>query len=86
MRRSKAEEAFIDQYTRKLMVDWAAHMILYSDGSIVKEAVQDDLHPEVRYDLNPYIDHALAKGWLTKREPHRLTAKGFGVAAAFLKR
>ena len=33
-----------------------------------------------------YQSHALSKGWLTKREPHRLTAKGFGVAASFLKR
>ena len=77
-KRTKSEEAFIDQYTRKLLVEWAVHMILYPDGSIE--------NPEIRYILNPYIDHALSKGWLTKREPHRLTAKGFQVAASFLKR
>ena len=33
-----------------------------------------------------YWDHAIEKGWLTKKTPRTLTAKGWEVAAAFLKR
>jgi hypothetical protein len=73
--RSKAEESFIDQYTRSLTVEWADHMARYPDGIPLWERVAP-----------VYFDHALAKGWITKREPHRLTAKGFQVAASFLKR
>lgn len=75
MPRSKAEESFIDQYTRSLTVEWADHMARYPDGMPLWERVAP-----------VYFDHALAKGWITKREPHRLTAKGFQVAASFLKR
>lgn len=75
MPRSKAEESFIDQYTRSLTVEWADHMARYPDGIPLWERVAP-----------VYFDHALAKGWITKREPHRLTAKGFQVAASFLKR
>ena len=73
--RSKAEEAFIDQYTRRLTVEWADHMVRCPGGVPLWERVAP-----------VYIDHALAKGWITKREPRRLTAKGFGIAASFLKR
>ncbi|MBQ73221.1 MAG: hypothetical protein CMJ67_09995 [Planctomycetaceae bacterium] len=73
--RSKGEENFIDQMTRKLLVLWADHQVRYPEGG----AVPSDTPI-------PYQDHALKKGWLTKREPHRLTAKGFQVAASFLKR
>lgn len=74
--RSKAEEAFIDQYTRRLAVEWADHMVRHPGGCLPMSA-----------RIAPvYIDHALAKGWITKREPRRLTAKGFGIAASFLKR
>jgi len=76
VQRSKAEENFIDQYTRKLMVDWAFHVVRFPDGGV----------PPVPGANGPYVEHALKKGWLTKRTPHRLTAKGFGVAASFLKR
>lgn len=75
MQRTKSEEAFIDQYTRKLTVEWAHHMVQYPGGSDPLKGV------DVAYQ-----SHALKKGWLTKREPHTLTAKGFGVAASFLKR
>ena len=73
--KSKGELAFIDQYTRSLTVGWADHMIRHPEGSILSETVAP-----------VYVEHALVKGWLTKRLPHRLTAKGFQVAAAFLKR
>ena len=75
MYRSKAEEAFIDQMTRKLLVGWAHHMVMHPEGAVPLQGV-----------AIAYQSHALTKGWLTKREPHRLTAKGFGVAASFLKR
>lgn len=73
--RSKGEMAFIDQMTRKLLVGWAHHMVQHPEGSLPLNNV-----------AIPYQSHALKKGWLTKREPHKLTAKGFQTAASFLKR
>jgi hypothetical protein len=77
--RTKAEEAFIDQYTRKLMVEWAKQSLAF--GSVNEPTTAD-----LKSGMMVYFDFALSKGWLSKREPHRLTAKGFGVAASFLKR
>lgn len=73
--RSKGEEAFIDQMSRKLLVLWADHMVRHPDGAAPLDTV-----------AIAYVSHALKKGWLTKRVPHRLTAKGFQTAASFLKR
>jgi hypothetical protein len=33
-----------------------------------------------------YLDTATAKGWLTKKEPRKPSAKGLKAAAAFLRR
>jgi hypothetical protein len=73
--RSKGEQNFIDQMTRKLLVGWAHHLVQHPEGTVPLKGI-----------AIAYQSHALSKGWLTKREPHRLTAKGFGVAASFLKR
>ena len=54
---------------------WAHHMVQHPEGTVPLKSV-----------AIAYQSHALSKGWLTKREPHKLTAKGFGVAASFLKR
>lgn len=77
--RTKAEEAFIDQYTRKMMVSWAKQSIAFG-------SVNDPTPADIKGGMMVYFDFALAKGWLTKRTPHRLTAKGFSVATSFLKR
>jgi len=74
MARTKGELAFIDQYTRKLLVKWADICIVKGDLTSAGET------PAV------YLEHALEKGWLTKRTPRTLTAKGWSTAAAFLKR
>jgi hypothetical protein len=75
MPRTKGELAFIDQYTRKLLVDWANVCIQ-----------RGDLPDSFETSSNVYVEHALEKGWLTKRTPRALTAKGWSTAAAFLKR
>lgn len=75
MARTKAEEAFIDQNTRKLTVEWA------------EECIEND-HLGTDFDepSDPYVEYALEKGWLTKSTPRRLSSKGFSTAARFLKR
>ena len=70
---TKAEDAFIDQMTRKKLVAMADSLI--QDGLLVIEVL-----PE------PYRTHALERGWLSKRDPNKLTGKGYGIAASFLKR
>ena len=78
-KRTKSEEAFIDQYTRKMMVEWAKQSIAFG-------AINEPTPADINSGLTIYFDLALAKGWVSKRTPHRLTAKGFQVAASFLKR
>ena len=72
--KSKGEEEFINQMTRRVMVQWADHLVKNPMGSVPVSG------PCI------YHNHALSKGWITKKEPRRLTSKGWGVAAAFLKR
>ena len=74
--RTKAEETFIDQYTRSILVKWGNHLV---QGYKAHHS-QNVIHEQ------PYLDHALKKGWVTKKEPRRLTAKGWQTAASFLKR
>lgn len=75
---TKAEAAFMDQMTRKLLVNCADHLIRYPDSGFPLSST--DFLPE------PYHAHALERGWVSKRDPSKLTGKGFGVAASFLKR
>ena len=67
---TKAEEAFIDQYTRKMLVEWA------------NLCVRGEEIPHLPCH---YFNHARRKGWVSKKS-FTLTAKGFQVAASFLKR
>jgi hypothetical protein len=73
--RSKGELAFIEQRTRQLLVEWADRQL--REGSL------GSIHVTT---IQVYVEHALYKGFLTKREPTRLTAKGWSAAASFLKR
>lgn len=75
--RSAGELEFINQRSRQLMVD-LAELVVYRGGSLN----ESDLAT-----LNAaYREHMIAKGWLTKRLPTTLTATGWGIASAFLKR
>ncbi len=69
---SAGENDFVLEYTRSQLVKWAHHC--------VTEGCLPDRIPTI------YLDTALGKGWLTKKEPRKLTAKGFKAAASFLRR
>lgn len=79
--RSKGELDFIAQQTRVFLVQWADHEVT---SGFPPEEVSGEAPAGSR--LAPYIEHALDKGWLTKSQPRRLTARGWSTAAAFLKR
>ena len=68
---TKSEDAFIDQMTRKKLVSMADSLIQSGESQVLPE---------------PYRAHALNRGWLSKRNPDKLTGKGYGIAASFLKR
>lgn len=74
--RTPAEAEFINQKARQLMVELAEEVV--RNGSIAD--------PDLARVGKVYMDHMKAKGWLTKRLPMTLTAGGWGVASAFLKR
>jgi hypothetical protein len=69
---SKAQDDFLNEYARTRLIEWCAQELL-----------------EGKLDLTSQppllIEAALEKGWLTKREPRSLTAKGYTTAAAFLR-
>lgn len=74
---NKAQDEFLIEYARSVLVNWCALEALGSEtliGGTVDQA------PEKLLAI------ALEKGWVTKRTPHRITAKGYSVAAAFLRR
>lgn len=73
---SKAQEAFIDQYTRKLMVKWAVVAVQGGDLGF------RNLAPEKQ---RLFLEHALKRSWL-RQDLTDLTAKGYGIATSFLKR
>lgn len=72
--RTKAENDFIDQYTRKVLVKLADLQVrdLGWTGFIDSK-------------LEVYVEYGREKGWLSKKE-NKLTSRGFAVATSFLKR
>ena len=74
---SENESKFINEYTRSLLVRWAD--VCAQAGCLPPEDFRED-------SSNIYVQHAFKRGWITKREPRRLTENGWGAAAAFLKR
>lgn len=65
------EQVFIDQMTRKKMVEWCDHEVQHPDE-------KDLFEP-------PYRDYAISKGWLSK-DGTKILAAGWQTAARFLKR
>lgn len=74
MPRTAAEEKFIHEYTRQLLIGWSVTQIY--DGSL-------DVNPEGGDRV--YLDHAVEKGWISK-DMSRVLAAGFTTAAGQLKR
>ena len=72
---TKSEAAFLDQMTRKLMVGCADWLLQHPDGEFPPGILPA-----------PYLEHALKRGWVSKRNNQKLTGAGFSVAASFLKR
>lgn len=68
---SEHEEKFVREYCRKLMVGLC--------DQVIRTGQYKDI-PQV------YVDKMLGLGWLSKKENHLPTAKGWKVASAFLKR
>ena len=71
--RTAGETAFIDQYTRKMMVEWC-HKALRNEGEILDYS-----------EHQVYLDYAKSKGWRSVKDGKILSA-GWKTAAAFLKR
>lgn len=66
-----AQDKFLSQYVRTLLVEWAVYCLEH-------EALEIG-------NLNPlFVNYAKDRGWLTKGD--RVSAAGYAVATAFLKR
>ena len=77
----KARLDFIDQNTRRMLVDWAHHEV--AAGEPVE--LQPCSPSPCAYGQEVYVAYAIDKGWLVK-DGSRVSAKGFAVAASFLRR
>jgi hypothetical protein len=73
---TKGEEMFLDQYTRKLMVEMCRSQMTY--GSPFQG-------PVGHRGNEPFVDYAVKKGWLSK-DMTRVLSGGWMTAARFLKR
>lgn len=70
---NKAQEDFLDEYARRNLVEWAARELVFDDLDLDEEPAM-------------LVSFATEKGWLSKREPRSITAKGYSTAAAYLRR
>ena len=68
---SEHEQKFIREYCRKLMVSICDRVVRDGDYGVIEE---------------PYKATMLSLGWLSKRDNHLPTAKGWKIATSFLKR
>ena len=84
---TKAAQNFIDQYTRKLLIDWAHHQITSSLDDTIPPPPDLEVcgAHQCAYGYAPYVEHAISTGWLSK-DGKRLLAKGLAVATSALKR
>jgi hypothetical protein len=72
---SGAQDDFIEEKARNLLVDWADHQVRHGtlDGAPMF--------------VDPYVTTAVGKGWLSvKGTGPKVLAKGFAAAAAYLRR
>lgn len=77
MNRTQGEIAFIEQMTRKLLVEWCNRVVL------------DDVD-FICLTTDPYTEFALSKNWLSLKDPnlgsYKILSAGWKTATAFLKR
>ena len=71
---SKSQDDFINEYARTRLVLWCEYEVTKTLG----------YHLEA--DTPSIVEYAIKKGWLTTRQPRRVTTSGFSVAAAYLRR
>ncbi len=84
-----AQQDFIDQMTRKLMVDWCEQALTAPEGSDTFGVFVENTSPE-----SPYIKYAISKKWIKEDGVPRTTAPrfykvlspGYDTAQRFLKR
>ena len=70
---TKAEEEFVNQMARKMLVDWCLFYLQHG-------TLPTDLMPE-----NVFVAHAIEKGWVSA-SLLKVLSTGFNTAAAFLRR
>ena len=85
MSRTQAEKNFIDQYTRKMLIDWAHHQVTASLEKGDEPPLERCGSQQCAYGYAPYVDYAISKGWLSK-DGKRVLAKGFTTACSAVKR
>ena len=72
---SGAQEDFIEEKARELLVSWAEHQVRL--GSLNQAVLL----------VEPYLSAAVGKGWVSvKGGAPKVLAKGFSAAAAYLRR
>ena len=85
---SVGQQEFIDQMTRKLMIDWC-HVVMGEEAI----GFSSPCFVNSNRNLSVYLDFAVSKKWLAIKEErpdhinsYRILAAGWQTAARFLKR
>ena len=73
--RTKGEQKFIHEYTRNLLIKWAAHQIQHGSMPLPDRRDKGAL---------VFFEHAKSKGWVSK-DGTKVTSSGFTSAAARCK-
>jgi len=78
--RTAGETEFIDQMSRKMMVELCDEAIR-NPGKMTFAVEEANCHVVTQ----PYLEHMMSKGWVAK-DGSRILAAGWATAARFLKR
>lgn len=80
MEYTQGQKDFIDQMTRKLLVEWCDTSLRHCQGGPLRICEAEGI----------YRDYAVEKKWLSKKEgstgENKILAMGWATAKAFLKR
>jgi len=81
---TQGETDFIDQYTRKLMVELCRSATVHGANGHFAPPIAD-FSPARLEEETIFLNYAHAKGWISK-DLKRILAAGWQTAARFLKR
>lgn len=80
---NEGEKDFLDELTRSLLVSWAA-------ASLATKSIGDPMlaapNPLIALAVPLCLEHAMSKGWVSRKEPRRVLSAGHKTVASYMRR